>query len=48
LAIFGPGTLLGEEDLLAKRAHTTTVRCHSMTGKLFRIQVEQFDMLLRN
>lgn len=48
LAIFGPGTIIGEEDFVSRQYHSCTLKCHSMTGKLFKVTPELFELLKNN
>lgn len=48
LSIFGPGTILGEEDFLKREKHSCTLKCNSMSGKLFKITADLFDIIRSN
>lgn len=39
----GKGELLGWEDILVGRSHTSSVRCASLTGTLFKIDAKTFQ-----
>ena len=42
LTLFGPGTLLGEEDLLARETYACKVTCNSLKGTLYYINKRDF------
>jgi CRP-like cAMP-binding protein len=48
LAIFGEGSILGEEDFLKRESYSCTLACHSPKGTLYKIPVEMFELLRQN
>lgn len=47
LSIYGPGCLLGEEDVLSKKkVYSCTVRCYSTKGVLYEVSKDEFLKLL--
>ena len=48
LAIFGEGSILGEEDLLKRESYSCTLTCHSPKGTLYKISSEMFELLRQN
>ena len=47
VVLAGPGTLLGEEDVLSNTLYRCSVRCYSAKGSLYEMPVENF-MNLKN
>lgn len=45
MAIFGVGSILGEEDLIRGQAHSSTLTCVSPVGGLYRMPAQMFDIL---
>ena len=45
LSIFGRGSLIGEEDIFSRQMYSTTLKCYSSKGTLFRLPKEQFQLL---
>jgi hypothetical protein len=47
VANVGVGQVMGFEDVILKRAYTTTVRCISTTGSLYAIKSEDFEQKMK-
>ena len=45
LSIFGPGSLMGEEDLFARSFYSCSLKCVSKKGTVYELPKEQFHML---
>lgn len=48
LAIFGAGSLVGEEDILKREKYSCTLTCVSTLGTLYRVSAELFELLRMN
>lgn len=48
LAIFGPGSILGEEDLLNREVYSCSLTCASTKGTLLKVSAEMFELLKLN
>ena len=46
LSIYGPGCLIGEEDVLYSMTYSCSVTCYSTKGVVFAINKEDFIKLL--
>jgi hypothetical protein len=45
LSIFGVGSLIGEEDIFSRPTYSTSLKCYSSKGVLFKLPKEQFQLL---
>ena len=43
LVIYCTGSLIGEEDIVNRKAHSSTIKCVSTKGSLYRIDLEHFQ-----
>ena len=48
MAIFGRGSLLGEEDFVNDKLHSCTLICYSTKGSLLQITSEYFESFRNN
>jgi len=42
MSIFGPGSLIGAEDVVNRSKYSSTLRCTSWKGRLYKIRKEDF------
>ena len=43
ITIYGPGSLIGEEDIINRKYYSSTLRCLSQKGRLYRMKIEDFQ-----
>lgn len=48
LLIVGKGSMLGEEDAIGRKVYSCTVRCYSLSAKVFCIKREDFMTLRKS